>query len=76
MRRLLPRAQLNLAAVMHAGLALAFKDDQAVVVGNASVSMLRRFDQTIDVPRVMLRDASPTGDKPIVRPKSPETPMG
>jgi tRNA A-37 threonylcarbamoyl transferase component Bud32 len=67
-------APQDLAAVMHAGLAHAFKDEQAVVVGSGGVSVLKRFDQTIDLPRVMLREASPTGAEPIVRPKSAETP--
>src|SRR5262249_49801749 len=64
----------DLAEVLQAGLAPAFPADGAVVIGNAGHSVLQSLARTIDVPRVMLRDACKEGDDPIVRPKSPEMP--
>src|SRR5262245_15486199 len=47
----------DLADVLQAGLAPAFPADGAVVIGNAGHSVLQALGRTIDVPRVMLRDA-------------------
>jgi serine/threonine protein kinase/Leucine-rich repeat (LRR) protein len=64
----------SLAAVMQAGLSPNFDKDTAVVVGNASHSVLKNLGQTIDVPHVVLRDSVKHGDDPIVWPKSGEMP--
>ncbi len=63
------------ATIMRAGLAPAFTEDEAVVIGNAGHSVLKSLGQTIDgVPRVVLRDAAEEVDEPIQRPGSPEIP--
>ena len=65
----------NLAAVLHAGLAPAFTQEQAVVLGDGSHSVLKMLAQTLDqVPRVVLRDSVGEMADPIVRPKSAEMP--
>lgn len=60
------------AASLQAGLKAAAGGDQSVVVGNASQSVLRSLGQTVNVPRVMLKDVDV--DDPIARPNSPEVP--
>ncbi|MBL8817451.1 MAG: protein kinase [Planctomyces sp.] len=65
----------NLAAVLHAGLAPAFTDEQAIVVGDGSHSVLKMLAQTLNkVPRVALRESPAKVAEPIVRPKSAEMP--
>ncbi|HUQ68008.1 MAG TPA: protein kinase, partial [Planctomycetaceae bacterium] len=64
----------HLEAVMQAGLAPAFGEDQAVVVGKAGHSVLKSLGQTIALPRVALRDSVEQGSDPIVRPRSAEMP--
>src|SRR5690348_3432627 len=59
--------------VLEAGLAAAFARDEAVVVGRAGHSVLRAMEQTLDMPRVMLREPT-DGHDPVVRPASPEIP--
>ena len=53
---------------------LGLDENEAVVVGSANHSVLKKLDQTIDVPRIALRDATEEADGPIVRPSSPEVP--
>ena len=65
----------NLAGALQAGLSRAFEQDQAVVIGSASHSVLRSLSRSIDVPRVILRDAAETTSEPIVRPTSAEMPQ-
>lgn len=62
------------AAAMNAGLAAAFDDRQAVVIGRAGLSVLKNLDATVDVPRVLLRDAVNEGPGPILKPQSVEFP--
>ena len=63
------------AASLAAGLAAAFTDEQAVVLGEGSHSVLKMLGQSLDkVPRVVLRDSVQEGADPIVRPKSAEIP--
>lgn len=64
----------NLAASLNAGLAASFDQEEAVVVGNAGHSVLRVLGQTVDMPRVALRESQAEGDDPITRPKSAEMP--
>jgi serine/threonine protein kinase/Leucine-rich repeat (LRR) protein len=61
----------ELAASLEAGLAAAFPAEAAVVMGAANHSVLKAIGQTIDLPRIVLREA-PEGPDPIVR-TSPET---
>jgi serine/threonine protein kinase/WD40 repeat protein/tetratricopeptide (TPR) repeat protein len=67
------RADHERAAALQAGLAAAFPAEAAVVIGDAKHSVLKTLEKTLDVPRVVLREADQNGD-PIVRPKSPEMP--
>lgn len=63
------------ATIMEAGLAPAFTEDEACVLGNTDHSVLKSIGQTIDgVPRIMLRAAAEESDDPIQRPSSPEIP--
>ena len=64
----------NLAAAMEAGLAAAFGEDAAVVIGNAGHSVLNALGVTVDMPRVVLRESAAECADPITRPKSPEMP--
>ena len=63
------------AASLEARLAASFGQDAAVVIGNAGHSVLKSLGQTLDVPRVMLRESAAEGADPIVRPKSAEMPQ-
>ena len=60
------------AASLQAGLAAAFGEDQSVIMGIAGHSVLKSLSETVNLPRVLLRDVE--GEDPIVRPKSPEVP--
>ena len=62
----------DLVASPQAGLAPAYREGEAVVIGSAGHSVLKSMGQTIDIPRVVLRDEA--SKDPIVRPKSPEIP--
>jgi hypothetical protein len=65
----------NLSASLDAGLAPAFGDDAAVVLGDADHSVLKMLGNTLnEVPRVSLRESKAEGDDPITRPSSPEMP--
>ncbi len=65
----------NLAASLDAGLAQAFGEDAAVVLGDANHSVLKMLGNTIsEVPRVSLRESKAEGDDPITQPSSPEVP--
>jgi serine/threonine protein kinase/WD40 repeat protein/tetratricopeptide (TPR) repeat protein len=65
----------NLSAVLEAGLASAFTQDYAIVLGDGSHSVLKMLGQTLDgVPRVALRQSVAEGPEPITRPKSAEMP--
>ena len=64
----------RLSASLEAGLAPAFGEQTAVIVGNANHSILKSFGQTIDVPRVALRDSADEAQDQIQRPSSPEIP--
>ncbi len=61
-------------AALNAGLAAAFDDQQAVVIGRAGMSVLKNLDATIDIPRIMLRDSVNEGPEPILKPQSVELP--
>lgn len=61
-------------ASLATGLEAAGGEDQSVVTGNASQSVLQSLSHTINVPRVLLKDAD--DDEPIARPNSPEIPNG
>src|SRR5262245_58369065 len=65
----------DLAAALDAGLSPTLAEDQAVGIGNASHSVLKTLAPSMEVPRVMLRDAAESTDDPIVRPKSAEMPQ-
>jgi serine/threonine protein kinase/Flp pilus assembly protein TadD len=63
------------AAAMEAGLAPAFAQEQAVVLGDGNHSVLKMLAQTLgNVSRVALRDSVGEGADPIVRPRSAEMP--
>ena len=64
----------ELSGVLQAGLAPAFGKDAAVVVGSAGHSVLKSLDQTMEVPRVSLRESAAEGEDPIQRPSSSEIP--
>ena len=59
---------------LQAGLAAAFNQEQSVIIGNAGHSVLRALGQSVDVPRVALRESKAEGNGPIARPRSPEMP--
>jgi hypothetical protein len=63
------------AAALEAGLAASFEGDEAVVVGKAGHSVLRVLGQTVDLPRVALRESQAEGDDPVARPNSSEVPQ-
>ncbi|MFO1042371.1 MAG: protein kinase [Planctomycetaceae bacterium] len=63
------------AGALKAGLAATFAEDKAVVIGYVGHSVLKSFVQTMNLPRVALRDGA-QGNEPIVRPKSLEMPDG
>ena len=63
------------AQSLEAGLAAAFREGEAVVIGNTGHSVLKTLGQMIDkVPRVALQDSVEEGAEQIVRPTSPEMP--
>ncbi len=64
----------DLAASMEVGLAPAFDANAAVVLGDASHSVLKSLDKTVNVPRVLLRQSAAEGADPLTRPTSPEMP--
>jgi serine/threonine protein kinase len=64
----------NLAAAIQAGFAPAFREGEALFVGNASHSVFEALGQTMNLSHVVLRDAKEAGNEPIVQPKSPEMP--
>ncbi|MCP4784056.1 MAG: protein kinase [Fuerstiella sp.] len=65
----------NLAASLDAGLAPAFGEEAAVVIGDANHSVLRSLRNTLDeVPHVSLRESEAEGADPIAKPSSPEIP--
>lgn len=49
---------------LQAGLAAAFHQEQSVIIGNAGHSVLRALGQSVDVPRVALRESKAEG-KPL-----------
>ena len=64
------------AQSLQAGLAAAFTEELAVVLGDGNHSVLKMLGRTLDkVPRVALRESTGEGDEPIVRPKSAEMPQ-
>ncbi|PHS18331.1 MAG: hypothetical protein COA78_02350 [Blastopirellula sp.] len=65
----------NLAESLEAGLAASFGEEEAVVIGRANHSVLRTLGQTIDLPRVALRDSIEEGPDSVIRPKSSEMPI-
>ena len=62
----------DLAEVLDAGVAAAFGEGTAVVIGNAGRSVLKALGHTLNVPHVVLRESPAAGDDRVVRPKSPE----
>lgn len=65
----------NIVASLDAGLAPAFGEEAAVVIGDASHSVLRSLGNTLsEVPSVSLRESEVEGSDPIARPNSPEMP--
>lgn len=66
----------NLAASLDAGLAPAFSEDAAVVIGDANHSVLKMLGNTLnEVPRISLRESEAEGNDPTSRPNSPEVPQ-
>jgi tetratricopeptide (TPR) repeat protein len=60
---------------LKAGLATAFGEDHAVVIGDGNHSVLKMLGNTLgEVPRVSLRESEAEGEDPIARPNSPEMP--
>lgn len=59
---------------IHAGLAAAFDQRHAVVIGRAGLSVLKNLEGTINVPRILLRDSIKDGPEPILKPQSVELP--
>lgn len=74
---LLPTASGNdLIASQKAGLAVSFDEQAAVVIGDASQSVLRSLGNTLpEVPRVSLRESAAEGADPVQRPGSAEIPQ-
>jgi WD40 repeat protein len=67
-------ACLDATASLEAGLAPTLGHQAAVVIGDANHSVLRSFEQTVDPPRVSLRDAKEEGADPVPRLNSLEIP--
>jgi WD40 repeat protein/serine/threonine protein kinase/tetratricopeptide (TPR) repeat protein len=67
-------AENNRARSLEAGLAAAFGDNAAVVIGDADHSVLKSLGLTIDLPRVVLREPAAKQEDPVARPGSPEMP--
>ena len=60
---------------LQAGLAAAFSEEQAVVLGDGNHSILKILSNTLhEVPRVALRESKAEGEDPIMRPQSQEVP--
>ncbi len=72
---LVSEADMNRSAAMEAGLAAAFEGEQAVVVGNAGLSVLKSLSVTLDVPRVALRESAHEPVERVLRASSPEMPQ-
>lgn len=68
------QSEEDLAASMEAGLAPTFGQDHAVIIGDGNHSVLMSLGQSINVPRVALRESEAEGPDPIARPSSPEVP--
>ncbi|PHR97815.1 MAG: hypothetical protein COA78_27050, partial [Blastopirellula sp.] len=64
----------NLAESLESGLAASFGEEEAVVIGRSDRSVLKTLGQTIDLPRVALRDSIEEGPDSVIRPKSSEMP--
>ena len=60
------------AASLDAGLATAFGEEEAVIFGSAGHSVLKSLGQTVDVPRVSLRDVVEDGEAHVQRPAAGE----
>ncbi|MBS0262393.1 MAG: protein kinase, partial [Planctomycetes bacterium] len=65
---------LNPDAALNAGLSPALTENQAVIIQDAGISVLKTLCGTINVPQVLLRGESTIASEPIVRPRSPEMP--
>jgi tetratricopeptide (TPR) repeat protein/tRNA A-37 threonylcarbamoyl transferase component Bud32 len=65
----------NQAAALDAGLSPTLAEEQAVGIGNASQNVLKTVALSMEVPRVMLRDAMETIGDSIVQPQSAEMPQ-
>ena len=68
------QSEKDLAASIEAGLSPAFKPDAAVIMGDAGHSVLKSLGQSVDVPRVVLRESA-EDDDPVTRPSSSEIPQ-
>ena len=71
---ILHKSENDIAASLEAGLAPTFGENSAVVVGSAGHSVLKSLGNTIDVPRVALREPQAEGSEHVTRPQSPEMP--
>lgn len=68
-------AEKNLAAALQAGLSPAFHENESVVIGSASHSVLKSLGLPVSASRVVLRESAKEVDAPLVRPQSPEMPQ-
>ena len=72
---IVPEPRDNLVTALNAGLAPVFADGEAVVIGDASHSVLRSIENTIDeIPHVLLRQPNTKGDGSTARPGSAKVP--
>jgi WD40 repeat protein/tRNA A-37 threonylcarbamoyl transferase component Bud32/tetratricopeptide (TPR) repeat protein len=62
-------------AALEGGLAATFTAGEAVVIGAARHSVFKSLGQSVNYPRVALRESGETGTDPIVRPQSAEMPQ-
>ncbi len=63
----------GLAACLNAGMAVTFGGESAVVIGDASHSVLRSVCNSLsEIPNVSLRASEGEGGDPVARPNSPE----
>ncbi len=70
------QSQNDLPVTHHAEPTATLKSDSFILKGNAGNSILESLCNTIDLPRVVLREPDSEGSDPIVRSKSPEMPKG
>ena len=66
--------EATLARTLEAGLASAFRKEDAVAIGSQGHSVFKSLGDTVKLSRVVLREPTADGDEPLNRPDSTEIP--